>query len=163
MEGTAVKNLKGKGNFNRENSSRKYIGMGWRGIVLTCLPILFAGCVSLPDIAHNCEAYGVSEDHQPMGSMVHIEPLRGDQLEVSCAGAEMVAFGNPVQGEIQISGCAIPHPDGMVRAYFRVGDHCAKSHELCHALHGRKHTARYEHDLRNGVPMPYCPRNQLGI
>ena len=161
MDETEMKTKKGKRKFDYTIISRKYIGISWRDIFMICLPILFAGCVHWPDIAYDCEAYGVREDHQPMGSMVHIEPLQRDQLEVYCAGAELVALVNPDRGEVKINGCAIPYPDGLVRAYYWVGDNCARNHELCHATQGPRHTALYERDLRNGVSRPYCPSNQL--
>ena len=55
-------------------------------LTLSCLPVLLAGCVHWPDIATDCESYGVSENYSPMGTLAHIEPLYRDELDVRCAG-----------------------------------------------------------------------------
>jgi len=130
---------------------------------LFCLPIVFTACVSWPDIAYDCESYGVSENNQPMGNLVHIEPQNREQLDVSCQAAENATAKYNTHGETHFNGCAIPYRDGTVLAYYRVGDKCAKNHELCHAIHGTEHTERYKQQLESGVPMPYCPSNQLKL
>lgn len=125
------------------------------------IPILLSACVHWPEVATDCDAYGVTEDNQPMGSIVHLEPLFRDELDVLCADVkEATAKINP---DARISGCAIPKEDGSVAAYYWVGDRCAMNHELCHAKHGTGHTERYMQDLERGVPMPYCPTNQLKL
>lgn len=126
---------------------------------LTGAALLLGGCVHWPDIATECDAYGVTENHQPMGTVVLVEPLFRDELEIQCAGVKAaVARINP---DARISGCVIPQPDGAAKAYYWTGDKCALNHELCHAAHGPGHTERYLSDLERGVPMPYCPENQL--
>lgn len=128
-------------------------------IVLLCSTVSLMGCVHWPDIATDCESYGVIESGEPMGNIVTIEPLFRDQLDVQCAGVtEAAAHLNP---DAQVTGCAIPQDNGVVRAYYWKGDRCAMNHELCHAKHGSGHTERYLTELEQGVPMPYCPENQL--
>ena len=128
-------------------------------LTLSCLPVLLAGCVHWPDIATDCESYGVSENYSPMGTLAHIEPLYRDELDVRCAG---VAEENAAQGT-EISGCVIPHENGVVEAYYWVGDRCAMNHEMCHFKHGPGHTERYIREVHEGTPMPYCPENQLSF
>lgn len=124
------------------------------------LSLFLLACASMPAIASDdCESYGVAENHSPMGTTVHIEPLYRDELKVRCAG---VNFANAATGT-EIAGCSIPHENGMVEAYYWVGDKCAMKHELCHAQHGLGHTERYTRELQAGVPMPYCPSNQLAF
>ncbi len=129
-------------------------------LTLVCVPALFAGCaaqVTARNFATNCEAYGVMENHTPMGTLAHLEPLYREELNVRCAG---VPEANAVSGT-EISGCVVPHENGVVEAYYWVGDQCAMNHELCHFRHGPGHTERYLRELREGIPMPYCPSNQL--
>lgn len=128
-------------------------------MALSCLLLLITGCAALPEPGTQCESYGVREDHAPMGTRVHIEPLYTDELNIHCAAVELAVKQH--NSEAQIRGCVIPRASGDVSAYYRVGDHCAMNHELCHAIHGSRHTSRYLRDLQNGVPMPYCPGNQL--
>ncbi len=128
-------------------------------IALSCLLLLMTGCATLPEPGTQCESYGVREDHLPMGTKVHIEPLYSDELRIHCADVKHAVAKHNVNA--QIRGCVIPGKSGVVSAFYRVGDHCAMNHELCHAIHGPGHTSRYLRDLRNGVPMPYCPENQL--
>ena len=154
-----------KGVMNPNRARQHAIVIHARTILLTlsCLPVLFAGCAQMPakdfDFATNCEAYGVIENHAPMGTMVHIKPLYRDELKVRCAG---VPEANAAEGT-EISGCTIPHPDGVVESYYWVGDQCAMNHELCHFRNGPGHTERYLRELREGIPMPYCPSNQLKL
>ena len=126
---------------------------------LSALPLLFTACVHWPDIATDCASYGVSEDRAPMGYVVRLEPLFRSELDQACAGVDHTnaAYGTAV------SGCVIAHANGLVDAYYWVGDRCAMNHELCHAKHGPGHTERYVRELRDGVPMPYCPPNQLSL
>lgn len=136
-------------------------GGSCRKLSAACLPILLSACVSWPEVATECDEYGVIEANQPMGDVVHLEAMYRDQLEVVCASVkEATAKINP---DAQISGCAIPKSDGSVAAYYWVGDRCAMNHELCHAKHGTGHTERYMDELKRGVPMPYCPTNQLKL
>lgn len=128
-----------------------------RLITLSALPLLFTACVHWPDIATDCESYGVTENNTPMGHLVHLEPLYHDELNTRCAG---VQHSNAAH-DTEIRGCAIPQGHGLVDAYYSVGDRCAMNHELCHAKHGPGHTERYVKELQDGVPMPYCPSNQL--
>ncbi len=128
-------------------------------IALSCLLLLMTGCTTLPELGTQCESYGVREDHLPMGTKVHIEPLYSDELRIHCADVKLAVSQH--NSNANIRGCVIPGRSGLVSAYYRVGDHCAMNHELCHAIHGPGHTPRYLRDLRNGVPMPYCPENQL--
>lgn len=121
--------------------------------------LILAGCVHWPDVATDCDAYGVAERNQPMGSLVIAEPLFRDELDVRCADVrEATARINP---NAQVSGCVIPGTDGIARAYYWKGDTCAFNHELCHAKHGPEHTERYLADLQRGIAMPYCPESQL--
>lgn len=129
-------------------------------IALIFLPFLFSGCVHWPDIATECDAYGVREDHQPLGSLIRVEAVYGDELEIRCAAAKVAAVRN--HPDLRIRGCVIPYTNGMVYAYYSVNDRCAMYHEMCHAIHGLNHTDRYLQDLEKGTPMPYCPGNQLG-
>lgn len=145
------------------NTQTNYLGnlstRAGKQLFVFSLPILLSACISWPEVATECDAYGVPEDNQPMGGVVHLEPLYRDQLDAQCADVkEATAKINP---DAQISGCAIPQEDGSVAAYYWVGDRCAMNHELCHAKHGTGHTERYLQDLESGVPMPYCPTNQL--
>lgn len=127
--------------------------------VVFCSAVALAGCLHWPDVATECDAYGVMENHEPMGTVVIAEPLFRDQLDVQCANIkEAAAEINP---NAQVSGCVISQDDGIVRAYYWTGDKCALNHELCHAAHGPEHTEQYLADLESGVPMPYCPENQL--
>lgn len=127
--------------------------------VVFCSSVVLAGCLHWPDVATECDAYGVMENHEPMGTVVIAEPLFRDQLDVQCADVkEAAAEINP---NAQVSGCVISQDDGIVRAYYWTGDKCALNHELCHAAHGPEHTEQYLADLESGVPMPYCPENQL--
>ena len=128
-----------------------------RLITLSVVPLLFTACVHWPDIATDCESYGVTEANTPMGSVVRLEPLYRDELNTRCAGVDHSSAASGTE----LSGCAIAQKDGTVDAYYWVGDRCAMNHELCHAKHGRGHTDRYTRELRDGVPMPYCPYNQL--
>jgi hypothetical protein len=132
-----------------------------RLLALSCLLSLLSGCAALPQLGTQCESYGVREDHAPMGTRVHIEPLYTDELNIQCAAVEMAVKQHHSDAEVR--GCVIPSASGDVLAYYRAGDHCAMNHELCHAIHGSRHTSRYLRDLRNGVPMPYCPENQLAF
>ena len=130
-------------------------------LTILILPFLMAGCVHWPDIATDCEAYGVLETDQPMAYYGRIEPLPADELDRHCASIkEAVAKINP---GAQIRGCVIPEPDGMVSAYYSVGDQCARNHELCHVMHGTGHTARYNEKAADNHPRPYCPENQLQL
>lgn len=143
------------------NSAGNIFARTCKQLFMISLPILLSACVHWPEVATDCAAYGVTEDNQPMGSVVHLEALYRDQLDVLCADVkEATAKINP---DAQISGCAIPKSDGSVAAYYWVGDRCAMNHELCHAKHGSGHTERYLKDLENGHPMPYCPTNQLKL
>ena len=127
------------------------------------LPLLFSlfvvACAGYPEITTDCESYGVTEAGQPMGEVVHIAPLTLNELQVRCAAAEEVTVSAQVSAEIR--GCAIPHRNGFIEAYYWVGDNCAMQHELCHARHGPGHTVRYLRELSAGIPRPYCPTNQL--
>jgi hypothetical protein len=127
----------------------------------SCLPLLFAGCVHWPDIAYDCESYGVREDNQPMGPMLPIEALYRNELDVNCAGVKEALAR--IKQDAQVAGCVVPQQNGTVAAYYGVGDRCAMNHELCHVKHGTGHTERYDNDLKNGIPMPYCPVNQLSF
>lgn len=132
-----------------------------RGLLfLACTAsVLLTGCVHWPDVASECDAYGVTEANQPMGNLVVTEPLFREELDVVCADVkEATARINP---DAQISGCVVPEGSGIAKAYYWTGDRCALNHELCHAKHGPGHTDRYLSDLERGVPMPYCPENQL--
>lgn len=132
---------------------------GIRPLTLSCLTLILAGCVHWPDIATDCESYGVVENNQPMGHLMRIEPLYSDELEIRCRGVKnAIAMVNP---DAQIRGCVIPETNAIVAAYYSVGDRCAKYHEMCHAMHGREHTQRYTRELEQGIPMPYCPQNHL--
>jgi hypothetical protein len=132
---------------------------GARLLALSSLTLLLVGCIHWPEIASDCESYGVLENHQPMGQLVSIEALYTDELNERCQGVKpAIAMINP---EANIKGCIIPAHNGAVSAYYSVGDRCAKYHEMCHAMHGGGHTERYERELENGIPMPYCPQNQL--
>ena len=124
------------------------------------LPLMLVACASTPtELASDCEPYGVMETHTPMGKVVRLEPLYRDELNVRCAGVE---FNNAAMGT-EVSGCSIPHENGVVEAYYWAGDNCAMTHELCHFKHGANHTKRYLHDLETGVPMPYCPPNPFTL
>jgi hypothetical protein len=152
---------KGNGETGTRSSDRSRSNAVRSIFVLCCLPVVLTACVHWPDIATECESYGVSEGHQPMGNIVVAEPLYRDELESKCEGAEhATARINP---DAKISGCAVSREDGIVHAYYWVGDRCAMNHELCHAMHGAGHTARYERELADGVTMPYCPSNQLNF
>ncbi len=123
------------------------------------LPMLLSACVHWPDIAYECEAYGVVENNQPMGALLEIKPLYRDELEAKCADVKhAMAQINP---DAKVSGCVVDREDGAVEAYYWVGDRCAMNHELCHVMHGADHTERYDRELASGVPMPYCPQNQF--
>ena len=130
-----------------------------RRIALSLLPILLAGCVHWPAIATECETFGVREDDQAMGQMLHIRALHRDELDIHCAAVREATARNYPNAEVR--GCVIPQSNGMVAAFYSVGDRCAMYHEICHARHGPNHTERYLRDLANGIPMPYCPNNQL--
>ncbi len=131
----------------------------FRLLALSLVPLLFSACVHWPDIASDCESYGVLENETPMGTINRVEPLYREQLDQACAGVD---FSNAAHGT-KVSGCAIPHADGGVDVFYWVGDRCAMNHELCHAKHGSGHTDRYLQELKDGVPMPYCPSNQLSL
>lgn len=126
-------------------------------VTISVLPLLLTACIHWPEIATECEEYGVIEGNSPMGSVVHVEPLDHDELNTRCAGVDH----SNAAGGTEIRGCVIPQSNGMVNAFYSVGDRCAMNHELCHAKHGSGHTERYVKELRDGVPMPYCPSNQL--
>ena len=143
--------LNGAKNSKARTTTRKFF------LILSCLPVLLAGCAQWPEIATNCAAYGVQENHSPMGTLAHLDPLSRDELKVRCGG---VPAANALSGT-EISGCVIPHENGSVEAYYWQGDHCAMNHEMCHFRHGPAHTARYLQELQAGIPMPYCPENQL--
>jgi len=53
------------------------------------------------------------------------------------------------------AGCAVTE-DGVVKVYYRNGDECALRHELCHAMHGERHTLDYTRRVIAGDPRPYC-------
>lgn len=126
---------------------------------LFCGALALSGCLHWPEVATECDAYGVAENHQPMGTVVVAEPLFRDDLDVACVGVtEPAARAHP---DSKVSGCVIPQGNGVVTAYYWTGDKCALQHELCHAVHGPDHTERYLADLERGAPMPYCPENQL--
>jgi hypothetical protein len=130
-----------------------------RLIAISVLPLLFSACVHWPDIATDCESYGVLESGNAMGEVNLVEPLYRDQLDETCSG---VSFPTAAEGT-KVSGCTIPKNDGSVDVYYWVGDRCALNHELCHAKHGYGHTDRYEQELKEGIAMPYCPQNQLSL
>lgn len=133
--------------------------VGFRALILSFLALTLTACVHWPDIASDCESYGVVENHQPMGEVMRIEPLYNDELNSRCGDVKVaIAMINP---DSQIRGCVIPEENGVVSAYYSVGDRCAQYHEMCHAMHGGAHTERYMRELGEGHPMPYCPRNQL--
>lgn len=134
---------------------------GARLLALSILTLLLVGCVTWPDIATDCEAYGVVEDHHPMGSIVNIEPLHREELNARCSEVKYAIA--MIQPDAQIRGCVMPAINGTVSAFYSVGDRCAMNHELCHAMHGRRHTERYVRDLERGIPTPYCPQNQLNF
>ncbi|MDT8320698.1 MAG: hypothetical protein RQ826_09270 [Xanthomonadales bacterium] len=131
---------------------------GWPLLVLLAA-MCVSGCMHWPDINEDCESYGVTESRMPMGRMVHLIPLQRADLDEICIDAQSAAAdSHPLN---VINGCTIPMRDGRVLAYYRDGDRCAMNHELCHAKHGVEHTVRYLDELAAGVPMPYCPNNQL--
>ena len=154
-----MKAVRGKKKFADAPSTAKSHSSLARLITLSALPLVFSACVHWPDVATDCESYGVTESHTPMGNIVHLEPLYRDELDVRCAGVDLsnAAFGT------EISGCVIAQDSGILNAYYWVGDRCAMNHEICHAKHGPGHTERYLQELKDGVPMPYCPRNQLRL
>lgn len=131
----------------------------FRLLSLLFVPLLFSACVHWPDIAQDCESYGVVENNNPLGHVTEVQPLYRKELDQACAGVDLsvAAHGS------QVSGCAIANPDGKVDVYYWVGDRCALNHELCHAKHGSGHTDRYLQEVKDGVPMPYCPQNQLSL
>ena len=150
-----------KGTIKSALSGAKHHERHNHRVLLSLLPFLFAGCVHWPDIATDCEAYGVLETGQPMAHYGRIEPLSADELDRQCESINAaVAKINP---DAQIRGCVIPEADGMVSAYYSVGDQCARNHELCHVMHGTEHTARYLEKAENNHPRPYCPENQLQL
>lgn len=132
---------------------------GLRLPALLFVPMLFSACVHWPDIASDCESYGVVENYVSLGNVTQVQPLYRKELEEACAGVD---FSNAAHGT-EISGCTIPQADGKVDVFYWVGDRCAMNHELCHAKHGAGHTDRYLQELKDGVPMPYCPQNQLTL
>lgn len=119
------------------------------------LILLLAGCVHYPSIDRDggCEAYGVVETGQPMGSIVRRHELSAERLHAAC---DVVL--EPVGRAF--AGCAITQGD-TVHLYYQRGDKCARLHEECHARNGIGHTRAYKHDVWIGYPMPYCPRNML--
>lgn len=140
---------------------RTFLAHAWKPVLILSGSMVLTGCVHWPDIASECEQYGVMESNQPMGQIVHLQPLYRDQLDVVCADVkDATAKINP---DAQISGCAISKDDGSVNAYYWVGDKCAMNHELCHAIHGAEHTERYLQELKIGMSRPYCPANQLKL
>ena len=128
-------------------------------IAISVLPLFFSACVHWPDIATDCESYGVVESGESMGQVNLVEPLYRDQLNQACADVD---FENAAHGT-EISGCTVPQDNGSIEVYYWVGDRCALNHELCHAKHGSGHTDRYLQELKDGIVMPYCPRNQLSL
>ncbi len=130
-----------------------------RLVAVAVLPLLFSACVHWPDIATDCESYGVLESGNSMGQINQVEPLYRDQLEETCAGVDFPAAAEGTK----VSGCAIPKDDGSVDVYYWAGDRCALNHELCHAKHGSGHTERYLQELKDGIAMPYCPQNQMSL
>ena len=147
--------------MNAIRGNSNLINAGLRLLMLAAIMFASAACVHWPDVASDCQSYGVLETHQPMGHSVEIEPLYHDELDARCRDAkDAIAMVNP---GAEIKGCVIPKDSGVVAAYYSVGDQCAKFHEICHAMHGSGHTERYERDLEQGIPMPYCPRVQLKL
>jgi hypothetical protein len=130
-------------------------------LLIIVLPIFLFGCVHWPDIASNCEAYGVLETHDPIAHFGRIEPLAADQLELRCASIKETA--TQLNPGATIKGCVVLMADGSVSAYYSEGDTCAKNHELCHILHGFEHTASYLEKASINHPRPYCPENQLTL
>ena len=131
--------------------------------ILVCVVYALTGCVHYPDIqvAHSCEAYGVAENHEAMGSVLHMKPLGQEELQKTCMTAPGVAA--QVRDGQHIRGCVFTGTNGELYGYYSAGDRCSMYHEMCHAMHGEGHTHRYEQDLANGVPMPYCPSNQISL
>lgn len=124
-------------------------------LISLCAAVIVTACAHFPsvDVAGGCEAYGVAEAGEPMGSLVVARELFQDELETTCAGS-------PIPPGKEQVGCALPLPDGSVAIYWRHQDRCAELHERCHAHHGGGHTAQYEHDLADGHPGAHCPADQ---
>lgn len=149
--------------FARTISGACYGRAPFHVFILLCAALALNGCVHYPDIqvAHSCEAYGVAENHEAMGSVVHMTPLGQQELQKTCMTAPGVAAR--LSNGQQIRGCVFTGRNGELYGYYSAGDRCAMYHEMCHALHGVEHTHRYRQDIENGVPMPYCPSNQLSL
>lgn len=128
-----------------------------RAVLCACAPLLFAACVHWPDVSTECSLYGVAENQRPLGHIVVAKAVFHDELYARCG--EIARDSLKINAAGTIAGCVVPHPDGTVYAYYRVGDRCALNHELCHALHGIEHTGRYLEDLTRGAAAPYCPPN----
>jgi hypothetical protein len=150
--------IKDENEMEIKKGNLKTAHAGFRALILSSLALTLTACVHWPDIASDCESYGVVENRQPMGDLMHIEPLYSDELNSRCSDVKVaIAMINP---DAQIKGCVIPEANGVVSAYYSVGDRCAQYHEMCHAMHGGAHTERYMRELEQGIPMPYCPENQ---
>ena len=151
--------VKDENEMETNKGNLKFNQAGLCSLILTSLTLLLAGCVHWPDIASDCESYGVLENNQPMGHSMKVEALYSDELNVRCKDVkDAIAVINP---DSEIRGCVIPKMNGTVAAYYSVGDRCAMYHEMCHAMHGPGHSERYTRELEQSIPMPYCPKNQL--
>ena len=132
-----------------------------RRVPVLALIVLLSGCVHWPDVATNCEAYGVVERGQPMGTVLHIQSLEYDELQERCWNVREDAA--TISRFSSIRGCVIPGSNGEVYGYYAKGDQCAMYHEMCHAIHGVGHTERYLKDVESHHLRPYCPENQLKL
>ena len=96
-----------------------------------------------------------------MASHIFVQPLQQDELGDACASVRHNV--TMVHAQAEVTGCLIPRHNGTALAFYRAGDVCAMRHEICHALHGPKHTDRYLQDLANGMSLPYCPPNPFSL
>ena len=147
-------------------NGRPHTITGLRRVLALRIPalalILFlSGCVHWPEVATDCEAYGVVERSQPMGTVLHMRPLGVAELQERCWNVRKDAA--TISRFSSIRGCVIPGSNGEVYGYYARGDQCAMYHEMCHAIHGVGHTERYLKDVESHHARPYCPENQLKL
>ena len=51
----------------------------------------------------------------------------------------------------------------VLYGYYSEVVRCAMYEEMCLDIFCEEITHRFKQDLKNGVPMPYCPSNQLSL
>lgn len=97
-----------------------------KGACAAVLVLTIAGCATW-----DCYELGI-QPGSPAGKLRSINELPDSEIEKVCGQKK--------------AGCVVPGSDGIA-LYYRNGDEYALRHELCHVMHGYRHTIEYQRRL----------------